>query len=146
MFLPQTPFLISGTLRDQLLDFGQENTLSDDRLLEVLHDVQLEAVVTRVGGLDVKQDWPSILSPDEQQLLAFARLLLLQPVLAFLDHATSALSEQSRERLYNRLSESDITYISVERQHHGVVEHHDLHLEIEENGAWTLEAVAGSVR
>ncbi len=92
MFLTQQPYLTLGTLRDQLLyTTPVDATIADDRLLAVLDDVGLEAVVERVGGLDVEQrDWEHILSLGERQSLAFARLLLSKPKFAFLDEATSA--------------------------------------------------------
>jgi ABC-type molybdate transport system ATPase subunit len=56
-------------------------------------EVRLERLVQRLGGLDASHEWDKTLSLEEQQRIAFARLLLTKPDFAFLDHAGSALSE-----------------------------------------------------
>jgi putative ATP-binding cassette transporter len=137
MFLPQRPFLVAGTLRDQLVDAAGE--ISDERILKALRAVRLEGVLERVGGLEVERDWANTLSLGEQQELAFARLLLMRPAFAFLDHAASALSEPRRESIYRQLSETSITYISVGDPHPGMWKFHDTLLELEEDGEWKVE-------
>lgn len=61
--------------------------------MQVLKDVRLDYVLSRVGSLDSMCEWSSVLSLGEQQRLAFARLLLSKPKLVLLDEATSALDE-----------------------------------------------------
>jgi putative ATP-binding cassette transporter len=70
------------------------------RLAEVLEDVGLGALA---GELDKVENWPQHLSLGEQQRLAFARILLVEPALPFLDEATSALDEPSETQLYGLL-------------------------------------------
>src|SRR5262249_4014072 len=94
LFLPQQPYLRSGSLREQLLDGTGRAGLPDEDLLAALSAVGFEGVLERVGGLDAERDWPSTLSLGEQQQLAFARLLLAAPRFAFLDEATSALGAE----------------------------------------------------
>ena len=55
----------------------------------------------RYPNLDIKQDWPRILSLGEQQRLAFARLLLNSRRFAVLDEATSALDIDTEKKLYS---------------------------------------------
>ena len=55
---------------------------------------------TRVGALDVRRDWSAELSPGERQRVAFARLALRKPALAFLDEATSFLDERAEREMY----------------------------------------------
>jgi putative ATP-binding cassette transporter len=113
-------------------------TISDDRLLAVLDDVGLEAVVERVGGLDVEQrDWGHILSLGEQQSLAFARLLLAEPKFAFLDEATSALDDSRARRLYDLLARTSTTFLSVGTGR-GLIEYHDLLLQLRGDGTWRV--------
>jgi putative ATP-binding cassette transporter len=58
-------------------------------------------------------DWSRRLSPGEQQRLAMARALLIQPPLLFLDEATSGLDEMAERRLYEALAATDITVVSI---------------------------------
>ena len=67
----------------------------------------------RYPNLDIKQDWPRILSLGEQQRLAFARLLLNSPRFAVLDEATSALDINTEKKLYSLLKERELSLISV---------------------------------
>lgn len=67
----------------------------------------------QVGGLDAEHDYSHMLSAGEQQRIAFCRLLLHAPELAFLDEATSALDTASEANLYARLQQSCVCYVSV---------------------------------
>jgi len=141
MFLPQQPYLTLGSLRDQLLyTMPKHSTISDDRLLAVLRDVRLEAVLERVGGLDVEQrDWGPLLTLGEQQSLAIARLLLADPPFAFLDEATSALEGDRVRHLYELLAQSSTTYISAGSDE-DLLEYHDMVLQLQGDGTWRAMA------
>ena len=102
LFVPQRPYLPLGTLTDLLLyprEAGSE-PISRDKLVSVLTTVGLGAFADE---LDSVQDWSQRLSPGEQQRIAFARILLSQPGVIFLDESTSALDEQSEAELYGLL-------------------------------------------
>lgn len=101
MFLPQRPYMIQGSLRDQLLYPYPHQSVSDEQIREVVDLVNLADVFERVDSdLDRVIDWTNVLSLGEQQRIAFARLFLRQPKFAFLDEATSALDEDNQDRLY----------------------------------------------
>jgi putative ATP-binding cassette transporter len=139
MFLPKQPYLTLGSLRDQLLYTTPPGVpVSDEQLLSVLQDVRLETVLERVGGLDAEQrDWTSILSLGEQQSLAFARLLLAVPEFAFLDEATSALPAERARHLYELLSQTTTTYLSVGSTEE-LLDYHDQLLQLRGDGKWTV--------
>ena len=63
----------------------------------MLDQVALPHLVDR---LDEVQDWAKVLSPGEQQRIAFARILLTKPKAVFLDESTSALDEGLELMLY----------------------------------------------
>lgn len=145
MFLPQQPYLTLGSLRDQLLYTTPRGVpVSDARLLTVLQDVQLEALLDRVGGLDVPQrEWTNILTRGEQQTLAFARLLLTVPEFAFLDEAVSALPAERVRNLYDLLARTATTYISVASGPE-LLEYHDQLLQLQGDGTWSVRDSAES--
>jgi vitamin B12/bleomycin/antimicrobial peptide transport system ATP-binding/permease protein len=101
MFLPQRPYLPLGSLRQALLyprdEQQNEGRIDDDRLVDVLNQVGLGELCR---SLDAVDNWSLRLSLGEQQRLAFARVLLVEPSVLILDEATSALDEPTEERLY----------------------------------------------
>jgi putative ATP-binding cassette transporter len=137
MFLPAQPYLLPGTLRDQLVycACGPVGETSDDQLLHVLRAMQLEPVLTRAGGLHTEGDWPKLLSASEQQLLALARLLLAAPRFAFLDGATNALEPPRVRQVYEVLAKTSITYVSVGMSD-ALRAYHDQVLEMRADETW----------
>jgi vitamin B12/bleomycin/antimicrobial peptide transport system ATP-binding/permease protein len=113
LFLPQRPYMILGTLRDQLLYPNTDADVEDEQLRAVLVQVNLPDLEARQGGFNAERDWSEVLSLGEQQRLIFARLLLNQPAYAILDEATSALDPQNEAHLYQQLKNSGMTYLSV---------------------------------
>jgi vitamin B12/bleomycin/antimicrobial peptide transport system ATP-binding/permease protein len=111
----------------------------------VLEQVHLAELPERVGGWDVELDWADILSLGEQQLLAFARLLLTQPQYAILDEATSALDVKNEAHLYRMLQATEITYISAGHRP-SVLQYHQHVLELTGEGRWRLLPVETYIR
>ena len=143
-FLPQQPYLQSGTLRSQLIYPSVESQLSDDQLLEILKEVHLPLLAERVGGLDAVHDWEKLLSVGEQQRLAFGRVLVHRPQIVILDEATSALDSGNEASLYGRLRASGATLISIAHRA-GVLRHHTHVLHLVGDGAWEMHE-AGDYR
>lgn len=115
LFLAEQPFFPPGTLREVLTGVAAEQSFSDDRLLAVLHDLDLEAVLARSGGLDLERRWDSILSLGEQQKVAFAGLLLAHPRIVFLERPGSALGKEEVSRLLNLLVARSVALLVVGR-------------------------------
>ncbi len=101
--MPQRPYIILGTLREQLLYPNTNRQMTDAELKEVLQQVNLQNLLSRVDGFDTEVPWENILSIGEQQRLAFARLLVTHPSFTILDEATSALDLENEGRLYQQL-------------------------------------------
>jgi vitamin B12/bleomycin/antimicrobial peptide transport system ATP-binding/permease protein len=100
MFVPQLPYSPLGTLADALLyPFSDSNQVSPDRLCAALQRVGLDNLIGELNS----ENWSQRLSQAEQQQLAFARILLAEPTVVFLDDATSALDDHSEARLYGLL-------------------------------------------
>jgi putative ATP-binding cassette transporter len=108
----------------------------------VLEQVRLPELVQRYPDLDIKQDWPRLLSLGEQQRLAFARLLLNGPRFVVLDEATSALDVSTERHLYDLLSEREIAFVSVGHRP-TLTAFHDTVLELDGIGGWRLLPAAG---
>ncbi len=137
LFIPQKPYMLLGSLREQLCYPTEENKFSNDQLKSVLNEVRLSSLIERYPDLDIKQDWPRILSLGEQQRLAFGRLLLNAPRFAVLDEATSALDVKTEEHLYNLLKKRDLAVISVGHRP-TLIEFHSSVLELIGDGRWRL--------
>ena len=138
-YLSQRPYLVDGTLRDQLLypepprgvlsaaspasrarvepwstsaKYTSEEEL-DARLHACLEAVELESLAARGRGLDQVQPWVETLSGGEKQRLAMARLLFHAPAFAVLDECTSAVSADGEQVLYTACIRAGITLLSI---------------------------------
>jgi len=100
LFLPQKPYLPIGTLREALSYPQPGDTYTPERYAQVLETCRLPHLV---GRLDEANHWQRMLSPGEQQRLAFARALLYSPQWLYMDEATSAMDEEDEATLYQAL-------------------------------------------
>ncbi|MFN5080110.1 MAG: ABC transporter ATP-binding protein/permease, partial [Burkholderiales bacterium] len=134
LFLSQKPYLPLGSLRTAVTYPAEQ---ADDALVQTaLRKVQLGHLL---GRLDEEADWSRILSLGEQQRLAFARVLINQPHIAFLDEATSATDEGLEHALYELLRHElpQCTLISV--GHRSTLNgFHQRKLELQGEGRWAL--------
>lgn len=140
LFLPQRPYITWGSLRQQLTYPQTATNIPSEILLKTLQRVHLPDLAQRHGGLDTVIDWSRVLSLGEQQRLAFARLLLIQPKYAILDESTSALDEETEASLYQQLQQTSITYISVGHRS-ALLNYHQLVLELSQQN-WQLLPIA----
>ena len=137
MFLPQRPYMLLGSLRQQILYPNTNQEISDEELLAILKQVNLEELPTRVEGWDTELDWDDVLSLGEQQRLAFARLFLTKPKYAILDEATSALDLKNEEKLYAKLKAMEVTFVSVGHRL-SLLKYHQNVLELTGDTQWRL--------
>ena len=142
LFIPQKPYMLLGSLREQLCYPLQPDRFSDEQLRHVLEQVRLPELVGRYPDLDIIQDWPRLLSLGEQQRLAFARLLLNSPSFVVLDEATSALDVATERHLYALLAEREMAFVSVGHRP-TLTAFHDTVLELDGSGNWRLLPAAG---
>jgi len=140
MFLSQLPYLPLGDLRTVVSYPAGSGDIADERLRDLLTRVSLPHLRDRLGE---EQDWAKVLSPGEQQRVAFARVLLTRPKAVFLDEATSALDEGLALALYELLRTELPDTIVVSISHRSSLEaYHEHHLELLGEGAWRLERFA----
>ncbi|MDI3315795.1 MAG: ABC transporter ATP-binding protein/permease [Mycobacterium sp.] len=139
MFLSQLPYLPLGNLRAVVSYPSPPGAISDDALGDVLAKVALAPLADR---LDEDADWAKVLSPGEQQRVAFARVLLTKPKAVFLDEATSALDEGLEYALYRLLRTELPDCIVVSVSHRRALEQHHGHmLTLLGKGEWRLARV-----
>jgi putative ATP-binding cassette transporter len=114
MFMPPRPYLPLGTLRA-----GASYPAPPERF----DHVSVAAALARVGlchlllALDREERWDQGLSLEEQQRLAFARLLLHRPRWVVLDDALGALDEDQRRSLLSMFEHElvDTAVVSIGR-------------------------------
>jgi putative ATP-binding cassette transporter len=111
LFLPQTPYLPIGTLREVVSYPAPADGVDDATLREALAACGLP----HLGRLDEPRHWALELSPGEQQRVAFARVLVQRPDWLFLDEATSAVDETAEAALYTLVRERlpELTLVSI---------------------------------
>ncbi len=139
MFLSQLPYVPLGNLRGVVCYPNSPDDISDRELHDVLTKVALAPLIDR---LDEEQDWAKVLSPGEQQRVAFARILLTKPKAVFLDEATSALDEGLEFAVYQLLRAELPDCVVVSVSHRPTVEqHHRQELHLLGGGEWRLSPV-----
>jgi vitamin B12/bleomycin/antimicrobial peptide transport system ATP-binding/permease protein len=136
MFLSQLPYVPLGDLRAVVCYPSPEGDIPDSTLREMLNKVMLPHLVDL---LDEEQDWAKVLSPGEQQRVAFARVLLTKPKAVFVDEATSAMDEGLELTMYRLLRNELPDTVLVSVSHRSTVEpHHQQRLRLLGEGRWQL--------
>jgi putative ATP-binding cassette transporter len=122
LFLPQRPYIPLGTLRHAVTYPAPDADFDDVAVRSALDAAGLGKFGER---LDEVADWPLRLSGGEQQRLAFARALLMQPDWLFLDEATASLDREAEEELYRVLEQRlpNTTVVSI-AHHEGLAAFH----------------------
>jgi putative ATP-binding cassette transporter len=102
LFLPQRPYIPLGSLHHVVCYPRAVEEFTPEAVAQALRDAGLSHLVDQ---LDRDENWSQRLSGGEQQRLALARALLLQPEWLFLDEATSNLDSEAETQLYHALKE-----------------------------------------
>ncbi|GAA1482974.1 ABC transporter ATP-binding protein/permease [Gordonia sinesedis] len=140
MFITQIPYIPLGDLRTAVAYPLSPDDVGDDAIREALRKVLLPHLVDR---LDEEQDWAKVLSPGEQQRVAFARILLSRPDAVFLDEATSAVDEGLEFALYSLIRTELPEMILVSVSHRSTTDqHHTGLLELTGGGGWDLRPIS----
>jgi len=109
-YVPQKPFIFSGTIKDNIL-YGCRRQVGDDELNEAADNARiLDEIRENLGGLGgAVSENGNNLSGGQRQRLALARVMLQRPRLIIFDEATSALDntneamiQKNIERIFSR--------------------------------------------
>ena len=121
MFLSQLPYVPLSDLRTVVSYPHRSGDIPDEKLCAAVESVALPRYTDR---LDEVNDWAKVLSPGEQQRIAFARILLTKPKVVFLDEATSALDEPLEFMIYGLVRRELPHTVLVSVTHRSTVNRH----------------------
>ncbi|HUN72776.1 MAG TPA: ABC transporter ATP-binding protein/permease [Steroidobacteraceae bacterium] len=110
--MPRTPYLPPGTLRETLSYPSAVDQFEEQQYADALERLGLERLVPRLNEV---RRWDRELNEDEQQAVAFARMLLHAPRWILVDEAVDSLDVDTRERIMGlftkELAHSGLIYI-----------------------------------
>jgi putative ATP-binding cassette transporter len=110
LYMPRTPYLPPGTLREVLAYPSATAAFDAAAYAKALARLKLDRLVPL---LDVSRRWDHELSEDEQQTLAFARVVLHAPPWILIDEVLDALEDDARQAVLDIFAE--------DLQHTGVI-------------------------
>lgn len=110
LYMPRTPYLPPGTLREVLAYPSTTETFGAAAYANALIRLKLERLVPM---LDVSRRWDRELSEDEQQILAFARVVLHAPPWLLIDEVLDSLDEDAHRGV--------LDIFNKDLQHTGVI-------------------------
>ena len=113
-YVPQSPALFNGTLRDNLTLFNSSE-ISDDEIYSVAHLTGVDTIINSHSELlDYKLcDGANNLSGGQRQLIEITRVLLRKPEILLLDESTSALDGATEELVLTNIWSSGFRTISA---------------------------------
>lgn len=136
LFLAQKPYLPPGSLRQALAPRAHGAEITDERMLGLIRELKLDHILSQAGGFDAQQDWATLVSLREQQLLACVRVLLAAPRIVLMDRIQETLTSNEVSQILGMLSQASIGYVS----NGAADERSELFnavLDCKEAGAWT---------
>ena len=146
LFVPQKPYLVSGTFRDQIIyphDVNRmmERNVTDDDLRRFMAIVDPSNKMVDTWSMDTVQDWFNAFSGGQKQRIAMARLFYHRPKYAILDECTSAVSSEVEDELYSTCAKIGITLFTVSHREY-LKRHHRFVLSfVGEKGAWKWQSI-----
>jgi vitamin B12/bleomycin/antimicrobial peptide transport system ATP-binding/permease protein len=119
LYMPRTPYLPPGTLREVLAYPSATAAFDAAAYAKALARLKLDRLVPL---LDVSRRWDHELSEDEQQTLAFARVVLHAPPWILIDEVLDALEDDARQAVLDIFA-GDLQHTGI--IHIGRAEAHD---------------------
>jgi len=141
LFVPQKPYLVAGTFRDQIIyphDINRmkQRNVTDDDLRHFMAIVDPSNKMINTWSMDTVQDWFNAFSGGQKQRIAMARLFYHRPKYAILDECTSAVSSEVEDELYSTCAKIGITLFTVSHREYLKRHHAKVLTFVGEKGAW----------
>ncbi|MBA8880496.1 ABC transporter ATP-binding protein/permease [Phyllobacterium myrsinacearum] len=115
LYMPRSPYFPPGSLREVMSYPLGKDAFPDEELVSALDELGLYRLKTM---LDFRARWDRELSDDEQQSLAFARLMLHKPSWVVIDESLDAMEADAHHRvmgvLRDKLAKSTVVHIGRE--------------------------------
>eukprot|EP00667_Euglena_gracilis_P003393 EG_transcript_3397 len=148
LFVPQKPYLVQGTLRDQIIYPHSEEEMAalgvtDDDLEHLLAAVDPHATILNLWRWSDCRDWSTALSGGQKQRVAMARLFYHRPMFAILDECTSSVSDEVEDAIYETCKALGIALFTVSHRP-SLKRHHDYILEFDGRGAWAMYPIVNN--
>eukprot|EP01118_Nematostelium_gracile_P014803 TRINITY_DN5847_c0_g1_i4.p1 TRINITY_DN5847_c0_g1~~TRINITY_DN5847_c0_g1_i4.p1 ORF type:complete len:695 (-),score=231.46 TRINITY_DN5847_c0_g1_i4:90-2174(-) len=145
LFVPQKPYLVLGTLRDQIiyphsLQEMHNNNVTDEDLTKLLSIVDPSNAILGQWQFDETRDWFHAFSGGQKQRIAMARLFYHRPLFAILDECTSAVSDEVEGKIYETCKTLGITLFTVSHRPQ-LKKYHDYTLRFDGRGSWEWSPV-----
>jgi ABC-type uncharacterized transport system fused permease/ATPase subunit len=142
LFLPQRPYLVKGTFRDQVIypDTIKEclaKGIKDEDLAAILKQVDMEVPTS---GWDAELEWKDTLSGGEKQRVGLARVLYHRPKYAILDECTSAITVDGEFNIFSRLTALPMGIITISHRQTLYAFHNKL-LTFDGEGGYNFQAI-----
>lgn len=116
--VPQNPFLIAGTIRENIC-YGLQNVPTEQEIDTAIRKAYLKEFVDNLPDKinTLISEGGGNLSGGQKQRIAIARIFLRKPQILILDEATSALDNTSERLIQNEIeklvNENNMTVISI---------------------------------
>ncbi|EKD00942.1 adrenoleukodystrophy protein [Trichosporon asahii var. asahii CBS 8904] len=141
-YIPQRPYLCTGTLRDQIIypdNHAQmlAKGVTDADLQGMLEVVDIGNIVEREGGWGAVREWRDALSGGDKQRIAMARLFYHRPKYAILDECTSAVTLEIEKAMYDHATNLGITLMTVSHRP-SLWKYHKLVLQYDGQGGYVF--------
>lgn len=138
-YVPQRPYMSSGTFRDQLIypTKAKDLKVGEAELHKCLEMASLDDLFEKHDiEWDSRRNWGGeFLSHGDKQKLAMARLFFHKPRFAILDECSSAIDLDVEQKLYQACSDLGITLITIAHRK-SVWKYHNWVLRFDGNGGY----------
>jgi ATP-binding cassette, subfamily D (ALD), peroxisomal long-chain fatty acid import protein len=149
LFLPQRPYMIHGTLVEQVVypcsiaeaeekrkQIHPESSSLEELVVELLDIVFMRAAVDHYG-LQAAYDWNAVLSGGEKQRLGLTRVFFHKPKYAILDECNSTLDLGAEASIFKQLTSLVGTGIVTISHRHTLFKYHSKFLTYDGCGGYT---------